>query len=295
MRNIPTLLFAVFASDFLCANPLEPAHSPAPEKTVPTVPVPDDPEAAFQLGRKLLHGLDGQTKDPQRARGLMEAAAAKGHAGAMAGIGFFYATGLTVPKNEQMAEEWFRKSAMAGNAKGELNLGLLLARNQEPEARVKEGVAWVEKAAAKGDGDAQYFLGDVHYFGRFGHPVDHPKARTLYEQALAQGNIKALNSLGVMFKYGIAGPKDIAKASELFRTGAELGDSKAQANLGMMLGPETPQNQEESLMWLILAERKGDVSASKMLLEVRPAVKESVWAAAQKRAAKFKPKATTPK
>jgi hypothetical protein len=46
---------------------------------------------------------------------------------------------------------------------------------------------------------------------------------------------------------------------------------------------------------LILAERKGDVSASKMLLEVRPAVKESVWAAAQKRAAKFKPKATTPK
>ena len=77
-----------------------------------------DPDAQFELARLYLRGSEGVRKNAARSMELMKAAADQGHAEAMGGVGYFYASGTAVPKDDAVALTWFRKGAEAGGAKG---------------------------------------------------------------------------------------------------------------------------------------------------------------------------------
>ncbi len=230
-----------------------------------------DADARFELGRACLKG-DGITKNATRALELMRSAADQGHPEAMGGVGYFYANGIVVPKDMEKAVEWFRKGAEAGGAKAQLNLGNLLAMGNGVEKNEAEGKKWIKAAAAQDLPEALWSEGCIHYFGKYGEPVDYPVAYPFLIKAARQGHPDSQNLVGVMLENGQGVDANEQDALDWFRKAAESGLVKSQMNLGRLLGPESPDQSRrlESLAWLALASDQEDVTAQKLFPPLSP-------------------------
>ena len=73
--------------------------------------------------------------------------------------------------------------------------------------------------AERGDAQAQYGLGLMHYHGQ-GVTQDYIKAREWFEKAAAQGLAAAQYNLGLMYHAGRGVARDYAKAREWFEKAA---------------------------------------------------------------------------
>ena len=73
--------------------------------------------------------------------------------------------------------------------------------------------------AERGDAQARYGLGLMHYHGQ-GVAQDYAKAREWFEKAAAQGDADAQYNLGVMYNNGRGGAQNYAKAREWFEKAA---------------------------------------------------------------------------
>lgn len=238
-----------------------------------------DAETHFQLARKLLAG-DGVSKDEKKAFDLMKAAADQGHADAIGGVGYFYSIGLVVPKDDMLAIEWFRKGAEKGSAKSQLNLGKMLLEGKagaavDAESSRVQGLQWIAKSADQGLSEAQLSYGKVLYFGDHGQPQDYKKAMIYLKPAAESGMAEAQNMLGSMYECGSGIPIDETSALKWYRKAALQGHSRAQANLGMLLGPlvENRETRIEALAWLLMASQQQQVTAIKALADATPALK----------------------
>ncbi len=103
-----------------------------PEKPLPIgalelLPLPEDPEAQFNLGRQLSSGESG-SQDPARAVECFEKAALQGHLLAQYHLGLMYAQGKGVLRKEATALLWLRKAAEQGHAGAQYHLGVKLHR-----------------------------------------------------------------------------------------------------------------------------------------------------------------------
>lgn len=238
-----------------------------------------DAETHFQLARKLLAG-DGVPKDEKKAFDLMKAAADQGHADAIGGLGYFYSIGLVVPKDDMLAIEWFRKGAEKGSAKSQLNLGKMLLEGKagaavDAESSRVQGLQWIAKSADQGLSEAQLSYGKVLYFGDHGQPQDYKKAMIYLKPAAESGMAEAQNMLGSMYECGSGIPIDETSALKWYRKAALQGHSRAQANLGMLMGPlvENRETRIEALAWLLMASQQQQVTAIKALADATPALK----------------------
>ncbi len=238
-----------------------------------------DAETHFQLARKLLAG-DGVPKDEKKAFDLMKAAADQGHADAIGGVGYFYSIGLVVPKDDMLAIEWFRKGAEKGSAKSQLNLGKMLLEGKagaavDAESSRVQGLQWIAKSADQGLSEAQLSYGKVLYFGDHGQPQDYKKAMIYLKPAAESGMAEAQNMLGSMYECGSGIPIDETSALKWYRKAALQGHSRAQANLGMLMGPlvENRETRIEALAWLLMASQQQQVTAIKALADATPALK----------------------
>ena len=238
-----------------------------------------DAETHFQLARKLLAG-DGVPKDEKKAFDLMKAAADQGHADAIGGLGYFYSIGLVVPKDDMLAIEWFRKGAEKGSAKSQLNLGKMLLEGKagaavDAESSRLQGLQWIAKSADQGLPEAQLSYGKILYFGDHGQPQDYKKAMIYLKPTAVSGMAEAQNMLGSMYECGSGIPVDPTAALRWYRKAAMHGNSRAQANLGMLMGP-LGANKEvriEALAWLLMASQQQQVTAVKALADATPALK----------------------
>ena len=75
------------------------------------------------------------------------AAARKGDARAMAALGYAYANGRGVVKDEKEAMGWFRKAADKGDAKAAFNLGVAYEQGHGVAKDRAEALSWYRKAA----------------------------------------------------------------------------------------------------------------------------------------------------
>jgi TPR repeat protein len=76
--------------------------------------------------------------------------AEQGDADAQYNLGFMYANGRGVPKDEVEAVNWYRKAAEQGNAYAQFDLGLMYDTGQGVAKDYKEAVIWYRKAAEQG-------------------------------------------------------------------------------------------------------------------------------------------------
>ena len=225
-----------------------------------------DPERLFLLGRKYLMG-DGVDKDPAKALELMLEAAKQGYGPALGGVGYFYSIGLTVELDDTEAVMWFRQGAEKGDARAQYNLAQMLLVGRGGDKNEAEGLQWLEKAATQDMVDAVFALGEAHFLAKFGLPNNAEKAFPLYLKAAKLGNVKAQNSVGVMYRFGQGTKTDLALAKDWFLKAANQDDARAQSNLGQMyrIGEGFDRDLIEAVFWLKLSTRQGDVTAARLL------------------------------
>ena len=251
-------------------------------------------ETKFRQARAYLRG-NGVPVDVTKAFHLMKEAAAEGHPEALGGLGYFYAAGIVVPKDEIQAAAWFRKGAEKGAAKAQLNLGKIIAEGRGVPKDEDEGRKWIERAAAQQLPEAVYAVGQMHFFGQYGVPVDHRAAFPHFRKAAEEGNAGAQNIVGVMFRDGLGMANNPGEAERWFRNAAEQNDPKAQSNLAHLLGVEekNDERRREALTWLILAAEQSEATAARTWDEIVPALSAEDIAEARKRAAEFKARVET--
>jgi len=98
-----------------------------------------------------------------------------------------------------------------------------------------------------------------------------------------------MNMLGVAYREGHTGSIDRDQAKEWFRKAAQLGEVKAQSNLGHILGVESPasSDRKEALKWLLIAKEQGEATSTKTYKEILHTFPPALLASAQKEANKF--------
>lgn len=94
---------------------------------------------------------------------------------------------------------------------------------------------FIESKAYTGDAECQYLLGQMYYWGEksfFYVQADYGKAAYWWNEAASQNYIKAYNNIGMAYLQGWGVNKDIEKAVEFLKKGAEAGEAYAQRNYG---------------------------------------------------------------
>lgn len=109
------------------------------------------PEAQVAYGSLFYLGEHGVSKDDAKALAFLKPAADQGSPEAQNMLGIMVEAGQGLPQDEAAAKEWFRKAAMAGNAKGQSNLGRLLGPLNEDRSTRVEAIAWLIVSSAQGE------------------------------------------------------------------------------------------------------------------------------------------------
>jgi TPR repeat protein len=187
---------------------------------------------------------------------------AVGNATAQTRLGWAYAHGEGVPRDEAEAARWWRKAADQGDAKAQFNLGGAYYYGRGVSKDVAEALRWWRKAADQGHAKAQANLGWAYAEGE-GVPKDVVEAARWYRKAADQGFAEAQWSLGVAYYNGTGLPQDYGEAIRWWRKAADQGNAKAQYNLAVAynLGKGVPQDYAEAMRWLGKAADQGDADA----------------------------------
>ncbi len=90
-------------------------------------------------------------------------------------LGFMYARGMGVEKNEAKAVEWYREAAGQDHVEAQFRLGFMYGNGMGVEKNETEAFSWHQKAAEHGHVIAQYWLGSLYGHGK-GVPQDYQMA-----------------------------------------------------------------------------------------------------------------------
>ena len=156
----------------------------------------------------------------------------------------------------------FRSLAEKGDARAQLNLGLMHAYGNGVTKDDKEAVSWFRKAADQGDVDAQYSLAGMYRKG-WGATQDHAEAVRWYRLASKQGDAEAQYWLGVMYDNGSGVDKNLREAARLYRKAADQGYALAQLNLGVMYanGQGVMHDDVMAYVWTNVSAANGNEAA----------------------------------
>ena len=208
---------------------------------------------AYKEARNYLYGTKTAPPDPQKAFALMSAEAVTGNGFAMHDLGKMYLSGLGCEKDEDTAQEWFRKVYHAflreeQTAKKpdylQYRIGKLFSFGYGVEQDYTQAAAWYEKAVAKGNPFAAYSLGSLYRRGQ-GVAQDDEKAFSLYRMAAeheTKPNAYAMYELGRMYQDGIGTAPDRASAVKWYAAAYKgflaieqnMADDKLYYRLGSM-------------------------------------------------------------
>ena len=147
----------------------------------------------------------------------------KGFIAAAYHLGKAYQDGLGVLPDDEVANEWFRRSAAIGDAQSQYMLGKLL----QEQRRMSEAASWYERACKSGNQYAQYRLGKICLLGD-GIPKDIKRAVQLLSASANQGNQYAQYVLGKLYLQGKEEGQDQDAAEYWLTRSAAQGNSFAQ-------------------------------------------------------------------
>lgn len=143
-------------------------------------------------------------------------------------------------------------------------------------------VGWqlLKQSADLGQPSALFFLGSLHVGGLFTqNKADYASGRPLIERAALAGHVDALFMIANMYKDGIGGKKDAAKAFEFYRQAAERGHTYAALMAFTMINDGEGTRKDFALAYRIArnmagqGEVYGAVMAASALLQSKDATK----------------------
>ena len=138
-------------------------------------------------------------------------------------LGKVWRDGLCGHVDEERAEEWFCRSAEAGNDYSQYALGKLL----QGQGRIKEAVEWYKQATKQGNHYASYRLGKLYLLGK-DVPKDVEAAISYLTTASMQNNQFAQYTLGKLYLQGHDVKRDREAALKWLTLSATQGNQYAQ-------------------------------------------------------------------
>ena len=168
---------------------------------------PQERRFSFQLARAQAHA-----NHPELAEPVLQALDKDGYAIAGAYLGFLYASGTGVAKDEAEAVRLFREGADAGVSLGALALAQAYKDGSGVAKDEAEALRWLRKSANAGSARAMTYLADQYADGKLGLPKDGAEAVSWYRKAADLGSARAVYDLALMYREGRGVPKDAAEA-----------------------------------------------------------------------------------
>lgn len=223
-------------------------------------------EALARIGFMYERGL-GVTQDYDKAAEYYQQALPAGSGFGIAQLGYLYFIGKGVKRDYEKAVAYYRMAADKNNGLGMARLGQAYAKGVVVSQDYSQAAQLFRLAAERGNGLGMAHLGDLYLDGD-GVAKDEREALRLFNAATLQTNPHGIAKLGYMYEEGLGGvDRDINKAIELYRKGAELGSTFGEMRLGRayMKGIGVRRDREEGLKWIRLAADKGHPKAMQIL------------------------------
>lgn len=171
----------------------------------------------------------GQTA---QALNLFKDAAASGNSTAMEHVAQIYLSGGSgVRQDYSAAREWAQKAADAGKGRGNTFLGQIWMNGWGVAADLDKALAHFEQASAQGDMKAGRYIGLIAQ-----KRGDHVAAAKSFLKAAEAGDITSLFYIGRAYEFGTGVPLDYAKAMEWYTKSASRGDIIASDGMVGMAG-----------------------------------------------------------
>lgn len=192
-----------------------------------------------------------------------------GNAEAQYGLGLVYRQGKQVPKDEDQAARWLKKSAEQGYALAQRDFGLMVV-HQTPV----QGEQWLRRAAERGDAEAQLWLGVGYEQSWFGNN-DPQEALKWTKKAAEQEQPDAQCVLGQKYEDGDGVEQNYALAAKWYRKAADHapnlgGAGQARNRLGQLYlkGEGVDKNYVQAYLWLYVG---GVVDLTDVAAQMTPA------------------------
>ena len=154
----------------------------------------DVPEAITYLGHAYLDGDLGLVKSSKKAVKLFKRSVERGDLRAMCALAQLYINGDGIKSNRQKAIQLYRIAADRGSALAQCNLGSCYTQQQ----KFADAFPLYRLAAEQGYREAEFNLANCYGDGR-GVEKDLDAAEHWYERAAAKGDTDAEYALGLLF------------------------------------------------------------------------------------------------
>lgn len=199
---------------------------------------------------------DSPRNDPDLEQ--LKLLASQGNADAQFNLGWMYADGRGVAKDDAQAVHWFRLAADQRYAPAQNSLGWWLMEGRGVARDYDKAVHLFRLAVDQGNANAQDSLGWMYQNG-WGVAQDHATAVHWYRLAAAQGNATAQYNLGMQYREGRGVKKSHADAAHWFHLAATNGHADAQVNLGWLFrdGMGVSKDLNAAVHWFRQAARQG--------------------------------------
>lgn len=182
-------------------------------------------ESNFMLGKIF---LSNEKKNYHLAEIYFEKAANEGHIPSMKYLIELSKNGKGEIKSSK-AFNWALKAAQLGDVDCQALVGGNYYYGIGTKKNPSEGIKWLELAASKEDGYANYKLGNINLDLK-----KYDKAFYYYDKAIKYGNLDALNNFGTLYLNGYGCKKDYNMALKYFELAKSKGIVVALYNLGLM-------------------------------------------------------------
>lgn len=149
--------------------------------------------------------------DYAAAHRMLAPLADEGDAVAQEILGFMYARGEGVRRDDAVAFHWFALAAEAGRVEAQYELGRLYRDGKGVAADGKAALFWLRRAADHGKTDAYYAIGEL-YLGQCGIAADPAAASEWFLRAAERGSAQAMYSIGQRYAEGQGVPRDEIEA-----------------------------------------------------------------------------------
>ena len=221
-----------FVTPFLLI-PLHRAHHPLMTAETPA-------QTVIRLHRELDDEYNQRTRNlflttwnalsEQDAQEVVRLCNADPSPGNMVLLGMCHQYGAGVPRNPNVAVDWYRRSADAGNADGMVHMGLCYRDGIGVRRNRNNAIEWQTVAAELNNSVAMVHLGDDCLMKCNRGSSDPAKACEWYAKATSLGNATAWYKLGLCAQRA----KRTEEAVSYFEVGAQLGDAQALCTLGQL-------------------------------------------------------------
>jgi hypothetical protein len=170
------------------------------------------------------------TGHSSRSHSETHEAAERGVPEAQFDLGWMYAQGRGVTRNDTEAVKWYRKAADQGFSHAQYGLAVMYDEGRGVKQNYAEALKWYRKAGDQGDVMAQYDVG-LRYQQGDGVARDDTEAVDWYRKAANQGYDRAQHKLGLMYANGQGVMADYTEAYAWLSLAAAQGNNEAKATL----------------------------------------------------------------